>query len=353
MKRKDFIRLKAGLLCQGVKTTPESREAMVREYPNFFDKGLIDAANINIYGSNLCVNANENFAKNSPYTLVYEEGKFSITGGAEPVTVKFFDSLPKTDTILDKIARLHAEKTINIWPSTACCYDVDGKKCAFCSLEKTAPEPLDLDYMAGALKKLLEGVPDFTLNFSGGTFKSPDHMARYWLELVKRIREFSNCPIAIELAPPTDLSLLDELKAAGLNVIIMNLEVADENLRKQICPGKSSITKEHYYKAFRRVVELFGWGQVSSVLIGGIQPKEDIINEIEEMAKIGVFPTIMPFRPVDGCALRNNPTCDPDELVEMSEILGGLLRKYNLKPYLQEGCTKCGGCSIENDCFVI
>ena len=353
MKRNDFIHLKAGLLCKGVKTNPEARGALLKDYPHFFDKGFIDAANINIYGSNICVNANENFTKNSPYTLFYEAGKYRITGGADEVTVKFFDALPHTGTVLDKIARLHAEKCINIWPSTACCYDIEGKKCEFCSLEKKAPEPLDADYLADSLEKLLSRVPGYTLNFSGGTFRSPDHMAGYWISLIKKIRVFSDCPIAVELAPPTDLSLLDELKESGLNVVIMNLEVADKELRRQICPGKSTITKEHYYKAFDRAVRLFGWGQVSSVLIGGIQHKEDIIKEIEEMAKIGVFPTIMPFRPVDGCTLRDYPTCDTEDLIEMSEVLGSLLRKYNLKPYLQEGCTKCGGCSVENDCFVI
>ena len=42
---------------------------------------------------------------------------------------------------------------------------------------------------------------------------------------------------------------------------------------------------------------------------------------------------------------------DLDSLVEMSEELGRLLRKYNLAPERQPGCTECGGCSIENDCY--
>ncbi|MDD4125288.1 MAG: hypothetical protein PHW77_06170 [Eubacteriales bacterium] len=353
MKRNDFIRLKAGLLCRGIKTTSEAKEALMREYPHFFDKGFIDAANMNICGSNLSVSANEKFTLNSPYTLLYENGKYTVTGGAQNVTVSFFGALPKTDTVLDSTARLHAEQCINIWPSTACCYDTEGMKCFFCSLEKKTASPLDTDYLADSFQKLLSFVPGYTLNFSGGTYISPDNMVLYWAELIKKIRAFSDSPIAVELAPPSDLTLLDRLKESGLDVIIMNLEVADEELRKKICPGKSAISKEHYYKAFKKAVGIFGKGQVSSVLIGGIQPKEDIVRECGDMAKLGVFPTIMPFRPMDGCALRDTPACDPDDLVEMSEKLGELLRKYDLQPQRQEGCTKCGGCSIENDCYII
>ncbi|MFA6730601.1 MAG: radical SAM protein [Eubacteriales bacterium] len=351
MKRNELILLKANLLCRGLRASPAAKAALLRDYPHFFDKGFIDAANLNILGSNLCVSTNEKFTLNSPYTLFYRGGLYFIEAFGKEVIVNFFGNLPKTGTILDNIARLHAEKTINIWPSTSCCFDLPSQKCAFCSLERKDIKPIDADYLAESIEKLLKKTPGFTLNFSGGTYFSPDNMARYWISLVTKIRAFSDTPIAIELAPPSDLSLIDDLKNAGLNAIIMNLEIADESLRAKVCPGKSAITRPQYYKAFERAVELFGWGQVSSVLIAGIQPKEDIIRECEIMAKLGVFPTIMPFRPVDTCGLAESPACSPEDLIYMSEILGGLLREYDLAPRRQEGCTKCGGCSIENDCF--
>ena len=88
------------------------------------------------------------------------------------------------------------------------------------------------------------------------------------------------------------------------------------------------------------------------VMIGGIQPFSDIRNECEYLTSIGVFPTIMPFRPLDDCTFFDVTSCNPDELIEASEFLGALLRKEGLAPECQEGCTKCGGCSIENDCYL-
>ena len=54
---------------------------------------------------------------------------------------------------------------------------------------------------------------------------------------------------------------------------------------------------------------------------------------------------------MDNCDFSLLKPCEPDSLIRMSHKLGGFLVKYKLPPFMQEGCTKCGGCSIENDCY--
>ncbi len=353
MNRKEFIRLKAGLLCGGVKITSEAKEQLLSEYPHFFVKGFVHATNMSIYGSNLCVSVADGYSADSEYTLCKLGSGYGIRYGEKSVPVKFFGALPKTGTVIDGMAQLHAPGCINIWPSSACCYDTDELKCKFCSLEKDRSRPLPIEELADGIKKLLHllGEGKHVLNMSGGTYVSPDFMADYYISLVKKIREFSDCPITIELAPPSDTGKLKELKDAGCTAVIMNIEIASKSLRERICPGKSRISYEHYHASMRYAVEIFGHGMVSSVLIGGIQPKADILKECEILASEGVFPTIMPFRPFDNCELHGFKACSPDELVEMSEELGEMLRKYKLAPEKQPGCTECGGCSIENDCY--
>lgn len=351
MTRDEFIRLKAELLCYGASLTEESKHALEQERPEFFEKGFIDAVNMNVNGSNICVSIAEEFSESSDLLLKKDESGYYIMYKGYRNNVRFFHKLPETGTVVDDLARLHADGCINIWPSTNCCYDKPDIKCKFCSLLPKTPEPISINELTRGIKILLEKHPDYTLNFSGATYKSPDTMVEYWCDLCRNIRKFSNCPIAVEFAPPEDLSLIKKLHDSGATVAIMNIEVVDNRLRKKICPGKSAITLEHYHKAFEKAVECFGFGQVSSVMIGGIQPKEDIINECEIIARMGVFPTIMPFRPLDDCTLSEMRACDPDDLIQMSEHLGKILREYGLSPHRQEGCTKCGGCSIENDCY--
>lgn len=350
--RKDIIPLKAGLLCFGASVEPETAKALAAEYPHFFDKGFIHAVNIRLYSANVNISVAENFSTESPYTLVKRDGAYRIVGGGYDEAISFFDRLPTTGTVVDELAMLHSEGCINIWPSTTCCYDTPEKKCRFCSLKAETKAPIGIPELCVGIRKLLAEVPEtYMLNFSGGTYRNPDWMAGYWIDLAKEIRTFSDCNITVEFAPPSDFSLLAEMKKAGIGAAIMNLEIADPALRAEICPGKSGISYEHYYEAFGRAVELFGWGMVSSVLIGGIQPMEDIKAECKRMAEIGVYPTIMPFRPLDNCEYFGMKRCRPEELIEMSDYLSVLLYKNRLDYTKQEGCTKCGGCSLENDCF--
>jgi len=349
---KDIVALKAGLLCYGARVEGKTAESLAAEYPHFFDKGFIHAVNIHLYDANINISVAEEFSTESPYLLVKREDGYHVTGNGWDEPIAFFESLPYTGTMLDDLARLHSEGCVNVWPSTTCCYDSPEQKCRFCSLEADRTQPIDIDELCEALKKLLELVPkNYMLNFSGGTYRDPDWMAGYWIRLARKIREFSNVDITVEFAPPSDLTLLQEMKDAGIGVAIMNLEIAEPQRRKQICPGKSRISYEHYHEAFREAVRIFGWGMVSSVLIGGIQPKEEILAECEKMASEGVYPTIMPFRPMDNCELYGFRRCQPEELIEMSDKLAEMLIANKLDFKKQPGCTKCGGCSLENDCY--
>ena len=351
---KDIIRLKADLLCLGARVEAETAKLLAAEYPRFFDKGFIHAVNLRLAGIdvNICVSVSEEFSAGSPYEIVKKGGAYRLIGNGWDEEISFYPNLPHTGTVVDDLARLHSPTCINIWPSTTCCYDTPELKCRFCSLKADADKPIDTAELAEGLKLLLAQVPkEYILNFSGGTYHDPDWMVRYWIDLARKIREFSSVNITVEFAPPADLGLLQEMKDSGINVAIMNLEVADETRRKEICPGKSHISYAHYHEAFREAVKVFGWGMVSSVLIGGIQPKEEIMKECAIMASEGVFPTVMPFRPMDDCVYYGLDRCKPEELAEMAEYLGGLLHKYALDFHKQPGCTECGGCSLENDCY--
>ena len=345
-------KLKADLLCLGARVDGETARQLEAEYPHFFDKGFIHAVNLHMRDVNINISVAEEFSGESPYLLTKRDGVYRITGNGWDEPIVFYRRLPETGTVVDELARLHSSKCINIWPSTTCCYDTPELKCRFCSLKAESAAPLDVEELGLGIRKLLEQLPKgHNLNFSGGTFRDPDWMAHYWISLAREIRRFSDVSITAEFAPPSDLGLLREMKDAGIDVAIMNLEVADPQRRKEICPGKSRISYEHYHEAFREAAAIFGWGMVSSVLIGGIQPKEEIMRECAIMAEEGVFPTVMPFRPMDDCELYGFRRCEPSELLEMAEYLGTLLQKYKLDYRKQPGCTECGGCSLENDCY--
>lgn len=353
MDCKRLAEIKAGLLCYGVNVDKEVGEDLLESRPYFYDKGFVHAVNANIMGSNVCVSVAERFSGISPYHLRSKDGTFYIEDeNGERVSISLFDDLPKTGTVIDDLARPHSNHVISLWPSLVCCYDKPSFKCKFCSIKPTdSQKVVPAEDVVAGLRALFALTDRYSINLGGGTYLNPDHMARYLIEIIKGVRAFTNTPISVELAPPSDISLIKRLKDAGASSLIMNLEVSDPERRRLICPGKSSIAYSHYYECYSYGVEVFGRGKISCVLIAGIQPKEDIINECEKLTDLGVIPTIIPFKPMDDCEFRDKKNCPAEELLWISSRLGAILRQKQLMPGMQEGCTKCGGCSLETNFF--
>lgn len=353
MNCEQLAKIKAGLLCYGVNVDKEVGEELLKSRPYFYDKGFVHAVNANILGSNVCVSVAELFSGVSPYHLRHKNGGFFIEDDkGVSVPISLFDDLPKTGTVIDMLARPHSNHVISLWPSLVCCYDRPKAKCKFCSIKPTDEQKVvPAAEVVEGLRALYALTDKYSINLGGGTYLNPDNMAKYLIEIIKGVRKFTQTPISVEMAPPSDITLLSELKNAGASSLIMNLEIADENLRKEICPGKSSIAKSHYYECYRYGVEVFGRGKISCVLIAGIQPKEDIVKECETLTDMGVIPTIIPFKAMDDCEFHNKPNCSADELIWISQKLGAILRSKGLSPTMQEGCTKCGGCSLETNYY--
>ena len=355
MDCKKLAEIKAGLLCYGVNVDKQVGEELLKSRPYFYDKGFVHAVNANILGSNVCVSVAELFSGISPYHLKSRNGAFYIEDeNGESVPISLFDDLPKTGTVIDDLARPHSNHVISLWPSLVCCYDKPNFKCKFCSIKPTDTQKVvPADEVIAGMKALFALTDKYSINLGGGTHINPDNMARYFIEIIKGVRTFTDNPISVELAPPLDISLIKQLKEAGASSLIMNLEIADPEKRKLICPGKSTIAYSHYYECYRYGVEVFGRGKISCVLIAGIQPKEDIIGECEKLTDIGVIPTIIPFKPMDDCEFHDRKNCSAEDLLWISSRLGAILRQKQLSPSMQEGCTKCGGCSLETNYYEI
>lgn len=353
LDHKRITEIKAGLLCLGVNVDKEVGAKLLKARPYFYDKGFVHAVNANIMGSNVCVSVAEEFSGVSPYHLVEKNDHFFIKDENDDlVPIRLFDDLPKTNTIVDELARPHSDHVISLWPSLVCCFDTPGRKCKFCSIKITETQTVvPAQEVVNGLKELFKLTDKYEINLGGGTYGSPDQMVLYLTEIIKGIREFTNNGISVELAPPKDLSLLTTMHDAGASSLIMNLEIADPVLRKAICPGKSEITYEHYYEAYRHAVSIFGRGKVSCVLIAGIQPNDDIVNECQKLINIGVVPTIIPFKAMDDCEFHNHDNCHPQDLLYVAKKVGKMLKDADLSPNKQTGCTECGGCSLETNFF--
>jgi hypothetical protein len=111
------------------------------------------------------------------------------------------------------------------------------------------------------------------------------------------------------LVPPTRLEELDDIKEAGWQGVALNLEVWDPRLWPGVVPGKAAtLSREGWERALERAVEVFGPGQVASVLIAGMEPKESHWEGVEWLAQRGIYGVPIPWNPTPGSPLEGHQT---------------------------------------------
>ena len=350
----ELMHLKANLLCYGVKADNHTKHYMEQINSYVLDKGFMHAAHfvINDLIINTCIS--ESFCEKSPFLIKERNGILELFNNNQFISKIDVLLLPEwcneyvEGYRIGDFLRPHSKHCIACWPYLKCNYYAIDKQCDFCSMGDYRIKTILPENIVGEMiKKAVLNNSNYEVALSGGTCHEPDHSIAYFSKICETARQKGAKYISVETAPPNELIYIDKLQQSGATAIIMNLEIANEELRKKLCPGKSSISQLQYFHAYERAVNMFGAGNVSCVLIAGIQKAEDIINKSAELINIGVVPTIIPFKPLDGCNMREHPITNPDELILISTEVDKLLNKYNLAASNQKGCTKCNGCSLE------
>ena len=348
--------LKAELLCYGIRIDPEIRQDVLKFNSYIHEAGFAHAAHFMI-GSHL-VNAcvAESFCSESPFLLKRggnaqcELTKKGIGVGPCSIlaTPAWCDQVLSGYKLGD-VLRPHSPNVISGMPNPVCCYFNNHEECAFCSLGPYQEKGLVPAEVVAKAAIIAQGYnPDYELALSGGTSDTPDRSASYFANIARGVTSQTRMPISVELVPPRDKVFLRDLREAGASAVIMNIEIWDPNLRSVYCPGKSKITLEEHMEAIEYGVELFGRGRVASVLIAGLQSPSEVIEGAQALISRGAIPTIIPFKPFDACKMAKAPITDPVEVTSIHAQVSRLLTDAGLGPTQQPGCTRCGGCSLEN-----
>lgn len=358
MNYQELLKIKADLLCYGIRLTKQAEDVMKLRNRYVLEKGFMHAAHFLI--DNVVINTcvSEKYCRSSPYVIRMDKDELILEKniGDSSYYISKIDVLHLPmwcETNIDgynvgDYLRPHSSGCIACWPYLICDYYKNNEQCKFCSMgdyrihARIAPE------IVGKMINLaLKYNPKYEIALSGGTCNEPDRSLAYFSEVCSRAKEAGAEYISVETAPPEEMEFINKIYRSGASAIIMNLEIADDELRKKICPGKATIPQQRYFDAFEYAVKIFGKGNVSSVLIAGLQPAADILSMAKRMIGMGVIPTIIPFKPLDGCSLRNAKIANPKELLDIAKEIDSYLNLNRLCASEQHGCTKCNGCSIE------
>ena len=219
--------------------------------------------------------------------ITYEGEPFSIA--QYPEKPAYFGKRLSDGSLSDKVIAVAGAETPGFFFYPDCTYFVKGVPCKFCPIKgtrKTVGKEMVSDF---SKEKLAEATRLFQktpwrdipiISITTGTFPNNDDGAKYVSDLIHVIYDALDPKIPIHLLtmPPNDLGLINEYKQAGVTTLAFNIEVFDEALFKEICPGK-----ERYYgykpfvKSFDAARKIFGDYNIFCGFVWGLESVESTV----------------------------------------------------------------------------
>ena len=320
--------------------------------------GPSDAGFIWVAGMPLSVPLYGEYTSRSPYLLRLVAGAHVLYRGDERVgkiqlqpRPRYYELATADGIPYWKLALLHLDSLASTVVQR-CIYYHTWEQCRFCGIELSleaertiaVKKPEQLAEVALAARDL-DGAKDVTL--TTGTVNRRDKGARYIARCAQAIAEATGLPVQVQFEPPTELAVLEEVKAAGVDAVGIHVETFDPDVLARVAPAKAAIGIDGYFRTWRKAVELFGRGQVSTYVILGMGERPELIEEgCKRAADEGVYPFVVPLRPVPGTPMGDWLPPAPEYVERMYRSVAPELAARNLtSSAVRAGCARCQACS--------
>ena len=321
--------------------------------------GPAEGGTIVIHGQAVSIPVSGYYLPHSPYTLkrtenryrIYNNGEFRCT--VELVSRPAFYKLQTPEGVsFKKIALLHGRDCLATTVLQTCDHWQSHRQCRFCGIEvslrnqSTLPlkTPEQLAEVAWKAKEL-DGIRQVVL--TTGAASLPGDEVQLLSRCAAAIKQATGLPVHAQCLPPPEPASLVLLKTAGVDTIGLHIESFDREVLARMAPAKAAIGLSKYEQAWKAAVDLFGTNQVSSFLIVGLGEDQDsIIQGSERLADLGVFPFVVPLRPIPESAMEKASPPGHGIMKEIYEKVAGILSRKGLSSaQCRAGCVRCGACS--------
>jgi len=280
----------------------------------------------------------------------------------EPIVrPRFYDLVTADGTPYEALARLHGTEVLATTVVQTCIrYTREDTRCRFCTIEESlrsgatvqVKEPEQLAEVARAAVEL-DGIRQMVM--TTGTSNGPDRGAKHLSKCVRAVRAaVPGLPIQVQIEPPLHLHWIARLHEAGVTALGIHVESLDPGVRARWTPGKATVSLKRYEEAWREGVRIFGHNRVSTYLLVGLgEHPDDLVAGAERLIAMGVYPFVVPYRPLEGSLAHADgvPAPDPLTLTRVTRRVARALRAAGMRGSDQvAGCAACGACSALGGC---
>lgn len=301
--------------------------------PDKVRSGSSGGIELSVDGLTVNVPVQETFCADSPWVLDAIDGGFVLANARNGHTFEvevarrpeFYDKACSSGQPMRKIGKVCGDRLgiavveqCELWrkPDTRCKFCAYGSNLAREAAHKSTEDIVET--VESALSDRAHPIKHVML--TGGTTIPADAGCQRICEVAAAISESSDVMVSAMFSPPNDGASLGVMRESGVSEVAINIEVYDSAMAAQYIPGKHSlIGRSRYMEALSRSVEVFGKGNVRSLLVVGLETMNSCLEAVERLVAMGVIPVFSPLRPLPHTALHGRR---PPELHWTFELVG-------------------------------
>jgi hypothetical protein len=376
-----FVIIKTDVQRRGVDFSPE---ALARvdlalhqvEYRGFSREttGAVPVSLMMRDGTSILTGFTVNNGKRLPYLVDVADGKIVLTDKGTVIEEvdywekpDYYNKETSSHIPMWQIATARPQR-IDLYPFQYCeFWNTPGHGCKYCSVAATykkagKPRYVDLRDIAETVQEALKQPGRYmSLFLTGGSILSGrellDDEVDLYIRVLKEVgKNFRTPKFPSQLIGTayTREQLLRLYENTGLSSYTADIEVLNREKFNWICPGKAEkIGYEGWKERLYQAVDIFGFGNVNTGIVGGVEmakPRgfadeeealEAVLAEAEELAGHGVFTVQCVWTVAEGSVFFNQETPSLEYYVRLSEGLDRLRRKYRISADM-DNYRRCG-----------
>lgn len=242
-----------------------------------------------------------------------------------------------------------------LWP---CELAASGLACRFCHLGNRTQALAAQGAGDGAPLSPADAaeIVDYALNIArcahyvqitGGTTLDADGECDRVAHLLREIDKKANLSriageVVVFTTPPCDPREVDAIFAAGAHRIACDIEIWDESIARDICPGKASrVGRQRYLATLEYIARKYGPNKACSAFVVGLEPAESFLAAAEYLASRGIVPIPSIWMGFGLPALADHPPPGLEFYRKVKVGLANIYEKYGCEPPGTAGYNVC------------
>lgn len=249
----------------------------------------------------------------------------------------YYDKKTRSGEWMKKVASMRGDCGLRVCFDNACNYFAKKEQCKFCNIVPARQRNRDHVVTTKEAEDIYDVVKEAIIDnpvcshlaMTAGAAKD-DGLGNLpqILEKLKPLLAQKYFPIVTAITATRNIEETQYLCSTGISSVAFNLEIWDEKIFNEICPGKTRrVGRDRWIQSLKEARDLLKPARALSSFVVGLEPMESVLEGINYLSSEGIFPIMSPFIPMVGTDYEGKEAPSVDWVWEVHEKATDIIYK--------------------------